>query len=112
VTEEEPEPRGSGCAGAVVITAAVSVPLAVLYAASPEGFILALGAIGWGAVVWVAYHTPKSVQDAPDPTPPAPSERGSEEEPQVTMVRDHGHPNRWVVTVPSKWLGAEIEKES
>lgn len=112
MSEEEPEPQGSGCAGAVVITAAVSVPLTLLYAASPEAFILALGAIGWGSIAWAAYHTPKSVQDAPDPAPPPLPERGSEEEPQVIAVRDTTHPNRWATPRVSRWLTEPTEKES
>lgn len=109
---QEPEPQGSGCAGAAVITAAVSVPLAVLYAASREAFILALGAIGWGAIIWVAYHTPKSVQDAPDPAPPPLPERGSGEEQQVIAVRDTAHPNRWATPRVSRWLTEPMQKES
>lgn len=112
MTEEEPEPQGSGCAGAAVITMAVSVPLAILWAASREAFILALGAVGWGSVIWVAYHTPKSVQDAPDPAPPPLPERGSEEEHQVIAVRDTSHPNRWATLRPSRWLTESTQKES
>jgi hypothetical protein len=111
VTEEEPE-QGSGCAGAAVITMAVSTPLAILYAASREAFILALGAVGWGSIIWAAYHTPKSVQDAPDRTPPAPSERGPEEEQQVIAVRDTSHPNRWATPRRSRWLTEPTQKES
>jgi hypothetical protein len=109
--EEEPE-QGSGCAGAAVITMAVSVPLAILWAASREAFILALGAVGWGAVIWVAYHTPKSVQDAPESAPPPLPERGSEEEPQVIAVRDASHPNRWATPSRSRWLTEPTSKES
>lgn len=87
MTEEEPEPQGSGCAGAAVITMAVSVPLAILWAASREAFILALGAVGWGSVIWVTYHTPKSVQDAPDHSPEEESGRGGGDEPQVNATR-------------------------
>lgn len=111
MSEEEPE-QGSGCAGAAVITMAVSVPLAILWAASREAFILALGAVGWGAVIWVAYHTPKSVQDAPDHSPSRGSEGAAEEEPQVVAVRDTSHPNRWATPRLSRWLTEPTQKES
>lgn len=111
MTEEEPEP-GSGCAGAVVITMAVSVPLTILYIASREAFILALGAIGWGSIIWAAYHTPKSVQGAPDPAPPSVPEGAAEEEPQVIAVRDTTHPNRWATPRRSRWLTEPTQKES
>lgn len=111
MTEEEPE-QGSGCAGAAVITMAVSVPLAILWAASREAFILALGAVGWGAVIWVAYHTPKSVRDEAIPAPPPPPEGAAEEKPQVIAVRDTSHPNRWATPRRNRWLTEPTQKES
>lgn len=110
MSEEEPEEREerSGCAGAAVIAAAVLAVLAGTYAASPEAFVLGAWAIGWGAIVWAAK---KPVSSAPNPAPPPAPERGSEEEPQVTVVRDKSHPNRWVVAQPSSWMNWDPEKE-
>lgn len=103
MTEEEPEPEGSGCAGVAVLTAAALVLLTILYSASPDFFILGVGALplAWFGYLWAAK---KYVFDAPNPAPPPPPERGSEEEPQVTVVRDTSHPNRWLTPRPSKWL--------
>lgn len=109
---EEEDDRGSGCGAALVVTIVVAVPLTVLYAITPEGFILALGGIGWGSIIWAAYHTPKSVQDAPDPAPPPLPERGPVEEPQVTAVRDTSHPNRWLTLRTSRWLAEDTSKET
>lgn len=109
---EEGTGTSSGCAGAAVIAAAVLGAVLGLYAVSRTVFILTVWVIGWGSVIWIAKHTPKSVQDAAKPAPPAPSERGSKKEPQVRMIRDTGHPNRWAVAAPSPWMGVEIDKEA
>lgn len=106
---EEEAPESSGCAGAAVIAAAVLVAMTMTYAISRTLFIGLVWAIGWGAVIWAAR---KPVPSTPDPAPPAPPERGSEEEPQVSIIRDTGHPNRWVVAAPSPWMGEEINKEA
>jgi len=110
--EEEEDERGSGCGAVLVVGIVVLVPLLVLYAITPEGFILALGGTGWGAIIWAAYHTPRSVRTTPDPAPPPLPERGSEEEPQVTAVRDTSHPNRWLTPRPSRWLAEDTSKET
>lgn len=110
MSEEEEEPQGSGCAGAAVITAVVLAALGTAWAVTPNAFVLGVWGIGWGSVIWVAKKTPKSVGDAANPAPPAPSERGCEKEPQVNMVRDTEHPNRWIVARPSAWMTQEIDK--
>lgn len=108
--DEAPGPSGSGCAGAAVIAAAVLGSVLGLYAISRTVFILAVWVIGWGSVIWVAKQTPKSVRGTPYSAPPAPSERGSEEKPQVSVIRDTTHPNRWAVATPSRWLDWEYDE--
>lgn len=101
-----PEQKGA----AVLVTAAGGVGIAT-FNVSRDAFVLLVWVLG-AAAVWYAAKTPnKSVQHAPDPAPPPLPERGSEEEPQVSMVRDTTHPNRWAVTRPSPWLTKEIEKD-
>lgn len=110
--EDEVEPEGSGCAGAVVITAAVSAALAGVYALSPEGLVLGLWVLGWSALIWATGWRPKKLRRTANPAPPPLPERGCEEEPQVTMVRDTAHPNRWVVAHPSRWLAENPGRET
>lgn len=109
---EEEEPQGSGCAGAVVITAAVLAVLGGAYALSPTCFVLGVMGGGWAAVIWATGWRPKWMRRTANRTPPAPSGRGPEEEPQVTMVRDTAHPNRWIVARPSTWMRRQVNKEA
>lgn len=109
---EEEEPEGSRAQGAAVLTvAALGVGLAV-FVYSRDAFVLLVWALGATAVWWAAHTPNKSVHDAPDPTPPPPPERGAEEEPQITAVRDTAHPNRWTVVKESPWVTEEIDKEA
>lgn len=101
-----PEQQGA----AVLTTAAAGIGIAV-FVYSRDAFVLLVWALG-AVAVWYAARTPNKVPGTPDPAPPAPSERGSEEEPQVTMVRDSTHPNRWTVARPSPWLTVEINKKA
>jgi len=101
-----PEQQGA----AVLTVAAAGVGIAV-FVYSRDAFVLLVWAIGAAAVWWAAKRPNKSVQHAPDPAPPPLPERGSEKEPQVSMVRDASHPNRWMVTRPSPWLAEPIEKD-
>lgn len=101
------EPEGSGCGTVIVITVMVALPMTVLWAISPAALVLAVWVVGWGSVIWSAKRVPRT----PDPAPPPPSERGSEQEPQVTILRDTTHPNRWIVARPSRWMTEEIYKE-
>jgi len=101
-----PEQQGA----AVLVPAAAGVGIAV-FVYSRDAFVLLVWALGAIAVWYAARKPNKSVQDAPNPAPPPLPERGSEEKPQVTMVRDTTHPNRWAVTRPSPWLTEPIERD-
>lgn len=102
-----PEQQGA----AVLVTAAAGVGIAV-FVYSRDAFVLLVWALG-SAAVWYAAKTPnKCVRDAANPAPPPLPERGMEEEPQVKMVRDTTHPNRWTVARPSPWMTEEITKET
>ena len=105
---ETQEPEGSGCGGVVVLAGAAALALTVLWRLAPNLFVLAVWGIGWGAVIWVAKKTPK----IDNPSPPPPPERGTEKDPQVNVVRDTTHPNRWLVTRQSAWVTEEINKET
>jgi hypothetical protein len=106
--EEAVRPMSSRTAGAAtLLICSAGVGLAV-FAYSRDAFVLLVWALGAAAVWWAAK---KPVQGAANPAPPPLPERGSEKEPQVTMVRDTTHPNRWVVTRPSPWLAEPIEKD-
>lgn len=87
----------------VLVAVALGTGIAV-YAVSRDVFVLLAWALGAGLLYRAAKRGPKSVQDAAGPAPPAPSERGSQEEPQVSLVRDTTHPNRWIVTRDSPWM--------
>lgn len=101
MSEAEGDPEtGAGCGGILVLTVLVLAMAFVLYAVSPEAFILVFWGGGAGLLFWQA----KKVPSAPNPAPPPVPERGSEEEPQVTYVRDPSHPNRWVALRQSEWL--------
>jgi hypothetical protein len=100
-----PEQQGA----AVLTVAAAGVGLAV-FVYSRDGFVLLVWALG-AAAVWWAGCRPNKVHHAPDPAPPPLPERGSEEKPQVSMVRDGAHPNRWIVARQSRWVTEEIDKD-
>lgn len=102
---EEDEGR-TGCGGAFVLTLLAAGALALFHRLSPEAFVLALWGIGWGAVIWAAKKRPST----PNPAPPPVPERGPQQEPQVSFIRDTSHPNRWVAIRPSKWLSWTDEK--
>ena len=74
-------------------------------------FTIAVWVLGWASLIW-ATRPNKSVEDAPNPSPPPLPERGPKQEVQVSIVRDTAHPNRWIVTRPSGWMTQEIEKEA
>lgn len=99
-------PEGTGCAGAAVATMVVLGFASLMWAITPTFSVLALWAVGWGAIIWAA----KRVPPAPNPAPPPAPEGAAEEKPQVTLMRDPDHPNRWLTASPSKWLGYRIDK--
>lgn len=98
---EDTAPANGGCAGLTVLAVAALGLGTAIYAISHSTFVIAVWIIGWTLVVKAAR---KPVQNAPDRTPPPLPERGGEEEPQVKMVRDPSHRNRWVVATESPWL--------
>lgn len=106
--EETPE-RNGGCAGVAVITAAALGLGAAFYAVSRDLLIIAIWFTGFVLLYRAARKRDLAAQDR-EPLPHRPSERGSEEEPQVTVVRDQSHPNRWLVTKPSRWMTADTDK--
>jgi hypothetical protein len=97
--------RTAGAATLLICSAGVGL---AVFAYSRDAFVLLVWALGAAAVWWAAK---KPVQGAANPAPPPLPERGSDEEPQVTMVRDTTHPNRWIVTQESPWVAQEIEKD-
>lgn len=104
---EDDEPSGGGCGGITVLAVAALGLGAAVYAISRDTFVIVVWIIGWALVVKAAR---KPVQSTPDPAPPPPPERGSEEKPQVKMVRDTTHPNRWIVAAESPWLRYPLDK--
>ena len=74
---------------------------------SRDAFVLLVWALG-AAAVWYAARKPNKIDNPSPPPPPDPSPK---QEPQVTMVRDMTHPNRWAVTRPSPWLTEPIERD-
>jgi len=103
---EDDTPEGTGCAGAAVATTVVLGFASLMWAITPTFSVLALWAVGWGAIIWAA----KRVPPTPNPAPPPAPEGAVEEEPQVTLMRDPSHPNRWLTVGPSKWLGSRFNK--
>lgn len=99
-------PEGTGCAGAAVAVVVVGGFASLMWAITPTYSVLALWAVGWGAIIWAAKHVPHT----PDPAPPPPPEGVVEEKPQVTLMRDPSHPNRWLTVSPSRWLGYRFDK--
>ena len=107
VGPEDDVPEGGGCAGVTVLAVAALGLGTAVYAISSDTFVIAVWIIGWALVVKAAR---KPVQSTPDPAPPPLPERGSEEKPQVKMVRDMTHPNRWIVAAESPWLHYPLDK--
>lgn len=105
--EVDEEPEGSGCGGYVVLAAAGAGTGAAIYAYSRDLLVILVWVIG-AVLLWRAA---RKVPDTPDPAPPPAPEGAADEEPQVNVVRDNGHPNRWLVTRPSEWLGWEFPED-
>lgn len=109
---EEEEPEGSAAAGGFLLLAAGIGTGVAVYAISRDLLVILVWVIG-SLMIWRAIRRgPKSVQDAPDPAPPPPSEGVAEENTQVTMIRDVSHPNRWVVARSSRWMQSSINRKS
>lgn len=99
MTEEEEPRKGSGCAAVMVVMVFTAVPMVVLWLVSREAFILFVGAIAWGAIIWAARTEASWVLDAPNPAPPPAPEVVETQDMQVTYVKDPNHPNHWEVVV-------------
>lgn len=95
--EPEEDPEGGGWC--LLVAAAAGVGVAV-FAYSRDAFVILFWVIG-AVALWKAN---KKMPSAPDRTPPPTPKRGSEQEPQVNVVRDPTHPNRWTVTEQTPWL--------
>lgn len=104
---EDEEPEGSGCGGWLVLAAAGAGTGGAVYAYSRDLLVILVWVIG-AVLLWRAN---KKMPSAANPAPPAPPERGSDEEPQVSVVRDQDHPNRWLVTRSSEWLKWEPQDD-
>lgn len=100
---DDDEPEGSGCGGYAVLAAAAAGTGGAVYAYSRDLLVILVWLVG-AVLLWRAA---RKVPDTPCRTPPAPPERGSEKDPQVNVMRDPGHPNRWLINRPSEWLGWE-----
>lgn len=107
--DEPDDSSGGGCGGYFVLTAAAAGVGAAVYAYSRDVFVIVFWALG-AILVWRAA---RKMPATPDPAPPAPPERGPDATPQVTdtvLLRDPSHPNRWLITRPSRWLKADNDK--
>ena len=104
--EEDPQ-QGLGCAAVTVIAILTAVPLALLWLWSRDAFILTVWLIAAVSVIWAA-RRPNKIENH---SPPPPSDPSPQKKPQVSMMRDQSHPNRWVVTRPSRWLTDTHDKE-
>lgn len=90
---EDDEPTGGQDAGLLVLFLAAGGLATALFTYSPTAGILILWVTGWAWLIWAA----KKVPDAPSPAPPPPPEGVAEEKPQLKLMRDPDHANRWVV---------------
>lgn len=90
--------------GVAVLVAVALGTGAALFAYSRDTLVILVWVVGAVLLYRAAKRGPKSVQGAPDPAPPPLPERGPKQEPQVSLVRDTTHPNRWIVTRESPWL--------
>lgn len=102
VTEDD-TPEGSAAAGGCLLTAAAIGVGTAVYAVSQDTLVIAVWILGWG-LIWRAAR--KKVPGTPDPPPPPSPEGAPKQEPQVSVIRDSSHPNRWLITRPSRWLGS------
>jgi len=85
---EEPEER-SGAGGGCVLAMCAAGAGAAVYAVSRDVFVIVIWVVSWALIWWVAR--------APNPAPPPVPEVVPVEEPQVSIVKDPDHPNRWIV---------------
>lgn len=99
MTEEEEPRKGSGCAAVMVVMVFTAVPMVILWLVSREAFILFVGAIAWGAIIWAARTKASWVLDAPNPSPTEGPDPSPDANVQVKYTKDLDHPSRWEVVV-------------
>lgn len=90
--DEEPVSRAAG--GCLLAAAGVGVGAAI-YALSRDALVIVVWFIGFVLL----YRAAKRVPHASNPAPPPLSESGSEAKPQVDIVQDPDHHNRWMVKI-------------
>lgn len=85
---EEPEgaSRAAGGCAAVVLA---GIPLAVVFAVSPDVGVLTVWGISGVAVWWAVRRVPRTA----NPAPPPPSEGADEKKPLFSVVDDPDNPN-------------------
>jgi predicted MFS family arabinose efflux permease len=86
---EEPE-TSSRAAGGCVLAVVGGVPLAAVFAVSPDAGVLAVWGVGTVALWWAVRRVPH----AANPAPPPPSEGADEKKPLFSVVDDPDNPNR------------------
>jgi len=69
------------------------VPVAVVFAASPDAGVL----VTVGAVTGVVWWRARRVPHAANPAPPPPPEGAPDEKPQFTIVDDPDNPARHII---------------
>ncbi|MFJ7070170.1 hypothetical protein [Streptomyces sp. NPDC101115] len=90
MTADEEQPEPSPAAGGCVLIALTGVPLAVVFAASPEAGILAT--VGTAtAAVWWSVRRPSKIDN---PSPPPPEALPENTKPQFSAVPDEDNPHR------------------
>jgi hypothetical protein len=86
---EEPAPSSRAAGGCALVILA-GIPLAAVFAVSPDAGVLTVWGVGGAAVWWAMRRVPHTA----NPAPPPPSEGADEEEPQFSVVPDETNPNR------------------
>ena len=86
---EEPE-GASRAAGGCAVVVLGGLPLAAVFAVSPDAGVLTVWGIGAGALWWAVRRVPRTA----NPAPPPPPEGAAEEKRLFSVVDDPDNPNR------------------
>jgi hypothetical protein len=97
--EKDVEPEGTAGGWFLLIAAGCGVMAAIFAMARDVGILLV-----WAVGSYAIYRAAKNVRGAANPAPPPAPECHEVAQPQVTMVRDTEHSNRWVVAQKTPWL--------